>query len=209
MMPRDFDIAQWQGPTGLAVPFANLPGRGCYEARWSYFAPRFGLAWRLFGDNRIVLRVGAGLTYDQEIGIIRARTMMRARGRIFIIRPRGAETPGPFTGKRLDLPSQTALGEYRTDFMSELDWQEGQVYSYNLSLQARDFPGDQAGGGLRGQPGLLPDRIADGYLGEGERSVDRWFDTRAFVAPTYDSSLCQGADFCHGAAHPTRPCLLG
>ena len=37
---------------------------------------------------------------------------------------------------------------------------------------------------------LLPDRIADGYLGESERSVDRWFDTSAFVAPVYDSSLC-------------------
>ena len=47
---------------------------------------------------------------------------------------------------------------------------------------------------------LKPDRIADGNLGEGERSVDRWFDTSAFVAPVYDSSLCQGADACHEAA---------
>ena len=43
-------------------------------------------------------------------------------------------------------------------------------------------------------------RIGDGYLGENERSVDRWFDTSAFVAPVYDSSLCQGADICHEAA---------
>ena len=61
LMPRDFDIAQWQGPTSLAVPFENLPGRGCYEAKWSYFSPRFGLAWRLFGTNRTVLRLGAVL----------------------------------------------------------------------------------------------------------------------------------------------------
>ena len=48
--------------------------------------------------------------------------------------------------------------------------------------------------------GLVPDRIGDGNLGEDEQSVDRWFDTSAFVAPIYDSSLCQGADFCHEAA---------
>ena len=45
-----------------------------------------------------------------------------------------------------------------------------------------------------------PDWIGDGNLGEAERSVDRWFDTSAFVAPVYDSSLCQGADTCHEAA---------
>ena len=47
---------------------------------------------------------------------------------------------------------------------------------------------------------LRMNRIGDGYLGENERSVDRWFDTNAFVPPVYDSSLCQGADICHEAA---------
>ena len=47
---------------------------------------------------------------------------------------------------------------------------------------------------------LQMDRIGDGFLGEGERSVDRWFDTSAFDAPVYDSSLCQRADICHEAA---------
>ena len=69
MMPLDFDIEQWQGPTGLAVPFANLSRRGCYEAKSRYFASRFGLAWRLFGGNRTVLRLGAGLNYDQSTGL--------------------------------------------------------------------------------------------------------------------------------------------
>ena len=153
MMPQDFDIAEWQGPEGLAVPFANLPRRGCYEARWSYFAPRFGLAWRMFGNNRTVLRLGAGLTYDQEFGIVRARVMIPARGRLFSIRPRGAEIPNLFPGKRLDLPGQAALGEYQTDFMSELDWQEGQVYSYNLSLQHEIFQGTKLEVGYVGNQG--------------------------------------------------------
>ncbi len=57
------------------MPFANLDRRGCFEAKWHYFAPRLGLAWRMFGNNRTVLRLGAGLTYDQEFGILKARTM--------------------------------------------------------------------------------------------------------------------------------------
>ena len=54
---------------------------------------------------------------------------------------------------------------------------------------------------------LRANRVADGYLGEDERSVDRWFDTSAFVAPVYDSSLCQGVDICHEAASRPHGCV--
>ena len=370
-MPQGFDIPQWQGPTGLGVPFENLSRRGCYEARWHYFAPRFGLAWRMFGGNRTVLRMGAGLTFDQEFGILRARVMHPALGGLGVIATRGAETPTLFQGQRLNLPTQVATNEYFTCYHSEFDWEEGQVYSYNLSIQHEIFqgtklevgyvvplidgttatmtndpitagprswiPGDTAdrvwsgqrarrpypqivsnammrphgnmyynalqaklerrfqdgvalsmgytwskamalnysgnwgqwggateyerhtlktpmqhdrtqtfyssaiwqllffrnGDGLSrtllggweatsivtlttGAPfflwynrdlwnqgsrnGVRMNRIADGYLGEDERSVDRWFDTNAFVPPVYDSILCQGANICHEAA---------
>ena len=139
LMPNGFDIAQWQGPTGLAVPFENLPGRSCYEAKWRYFAPRLGLAWRLFGTNRTVLRLGAGLNYDQDIGIMKVRRMIPALGRLNSIATRGFETPTLFTGQRLDLPTQVSQGDYTTCYFSELDWEEGQVYSYNLSLQHEVF----------------------------------------------------------------------
>ena len=105
MMPQGFDIAQYQRSTGLAVPFENLARRGCYEARWKYFAPRFGLAWRMFGTNRTVLRFGAGLTYDQEFGILKGRPLAAALGRINAIAPRGAQTPSLFLGERLNLPT--------------------------------------------------------------------------------------------------------
>ena len=36
---------------------------------------------------------------------------------------------------------------------------------------------------------LYPDRVANGYLGEGQRTVDKWFDTAAFVAPVRDPNL--------------------
>ena len=393
MMPRGFDIPQYQGPNGLALPLENLAGRGCYRARWSYFAPRFGLAWRMFGTNRTVLRFGAGLTYDQEFGVLRARTVNPAQGLFSIIPTRGTETPDLFTAQRLNLPTQAQQGELKTCYFSELDWEEGQVYSYNLSIQHELFQGTKLevayvgnqgrhirevsaynvalpegyvvpliGGGTtaltsdpitagprpwiagdtnerswsgqrarRPYPQLTPDpmlrphgntnynslqaklerrfqdglalslgytwskamalnyngtwgdwtgsrdyerhalkapmrhdrahtfynstiwqlpffrssegltrtilggweattivtlttgapnriffsrdlwnqgrrkrlyadRIADGYLSENERSVDRWFDTSAFVAPVYDTSLCAGADSCHEAA---------
>ena len=141
MMPQDFDIAQWQGPDGIAIPFANLDRRGCYENKWRYFAPRLGMAWRMFGTNRTVLRLGAGLTYDQEFGILRARVMRPPRGQVAVIRKHGFETPTLFTGQRVNQPTQRQLGEYSTCYFSELDWEEGQVYSYNLSIQHELFPG--------------------------------------------------------------------
>ena len=392
LMPRGLDIAQWQGPEGLALEFQNLDRRGCHEAKWRYFAPRFGLAWRLFGTNRTVLRFGTGLTYDQDFGPAGNRRMLQVRGMLEGFQPPQTEVPTLILGKRLELPSQQ-LSEYRTCYFSELDREEGQVYSYNLSIQHELFPATKLEVGYAGNQGrhlrnfrafnvalpegyvvpligggtatmtsdpitapprpwiegatqertwsgqqarrpypqvqpdplnhtdgnstynslqvklerrfqdgvavstgytwskamalnysglwgqwvdsrayerhalrapmphdrsqtfynstiwelpffrhskgmtrtllggwqattlitlttgslyqvwydrdlwnrgrrssVLPDRIDDGYLGESERSVDRWFDTSVFVAPVYDSSLCQGADICHEAA---------
>lgn len=171
MMPRDFDIAEWQGPTGLAVPFANLPRRGCYEAKWRYFAPRFGLAWRLFGGNRTVLRLGAGLNYDQESGDQKARVLIPARGNLNSRNPRGTENPTVITGERLELPTQVALGEYFSWDLSELEWEEGQVYAYNLSIQHEIFPGTKLDVGYVGNQGRhirgwMPFNVAmpEGYV---------------------------------------------
>ena len=36
---------------------------------------------------------------------------------------------------------------------------------------------------------LFPDRVGDGYLSESERTIDRWFDASAFVAPIMDPNL--------------------
>ena len=139
MVPQGFDIPQWQGPTGLAVPFANLTRRSCYQARWRYFSPRVGLAWRLFGSNRTVLRLGGGLNYDQEFGHVKARALFPSLGRVGVSAVRGAETPSLFTGQRLDLPAQVNLNDYFVNYHSELEWEEGQVYSYSLSIQHEIF----------------------------------------------------------------------
>ncbi len=171
MMPKGFDIERFQGPTGLAMPFGNLDTRGCFKAKWRYFAPRFGLAWRMFGTNRTVLRLGAGLTYDQEIGVLRGRTLLPATGTISSILRRGTEVPNLFLGKRLELPTQTAVGEYRTCYLPELDWEEGQVYSYNLSLQHEIFQGTKlevayVGNQARHIRNSLPHNVAqpEGYM---------------------------------------------
>ncbi len=152
-MPRGFDIDRWQGPDGLAVPFANLDRRGCHEARWHYFAPRFGLAWRMFGTNRTVLRFGAGLSYDQEAGTIGATPLFPVFGAVTAFRSRGTETPDLILGRRLDLPTETELGEYRSNYFTELDREEGQVYSYNLSIQHEIFTATKLEVGYVGNQG--------------------------------------------------------
>ena len=171
MMPRGFDIDRWQGPEGLAVPFANLDRRGCHQAKWHYFAPRFGLAWRLFGTNRTVLRFGAGLSYDQEVGIIGSTPMFPVFGAVTAFRPRGTEVPDLILGERLDLATETELGEYRTNYFTELDWEEGQVYSYNLSIQHEILTGTKLEVGYVGNQGrhireLSPFNVAlpEGYV---------------------------------------------
>ena len=153
LMPGGFDIDRWQGPDGLAVPFANLDRRGCHQAKWRYFAPRFGLAWRMLGNNRTVLRFGAGLSYDQEAGTIGATPMFPVFGAVTAFRPRGTETPDLILGKLLDLPTETELGEYRSNYFTELDREEGQVYSYNLSIQHEIFTGTKLEVGYVGNQG--------------------------------------------------------
>lgn len=180
MMPQNFDIAQWQGSVGIAVPFDNLPHRGCYKAKWRYFAPRFGLAWRMFGTNRTVLRAGAGLTYDQEFGILRARVMRPNVGVINLPAVRGEAVPSLISGIRLNLPRDTGAvnddgirvnSNYRTCYFSELDWQEGQVYSYNLMIQHELFQGTKWEIGYVGNQGrhireISPFNVAmpEGYV---------------------------------------------
>ena len=82
----------------------------------------------MFGTNRTVLRAGAGLTYDQEFGILRARVMRPNVGAINVPAIRGAAVPTLISGKRIDLPQNTGTvnadgvlvqSNYRTCYFSE------------------------------------------------------------------------------------------
>jgi hypothetical protein len=52
---------------GIAVAGQNGIPRGVVDNHWKLFAPRFGIAWRPFGDDT-VLRVGFGLFYERIQG---------------------------------------------------------------------------------------------------------------------------------------------
>jgi outer membrane receptor protein involved in Fe transport len=140
--PEGFDIQKWAGGdlTKTSIPYANLDRRGCYEARWTHFMPRLGLAWKMFGTNRTVLRVGAGSSNDTMIGVSRSRPLITTIGAVNTVQTRGA-APAVSFGKFKDLPTLAASAEYSTDYHTELDWREGTVYSYNLSIQHELFNG--------------------------------------------------------------------
>ena len=54
---------------------------------------------------------------------------------------------------QLDLPTEAELGEYRSNYFTELDREEGQVYSYNLSIQHEIFTGTKLEVGCVGNQG--------------------------------------------------------
>ena len=138
--PEEFDILQWSGGdlSKTSIPYKNLDQRGCYEARWSYFQPRFGLAWKMFGTNKTVLRVGAGSSVDTEFGILRARTLGTNIGETNVVQTRG-QVPVITFGQFKNLPTLATSSEYRSCYYNEMDWREGGVYSYNLTIQHEIF----------------------------------------------------------------------
>jgi len=140
--PKNFDIKQWAGGdlSKSPIPYRNLDRRGCYEPRWTYFIPRLGLAWKMFGTNKTVLRIGAGSSNDTLIGVSRARPLTTTIGAVNPTQTRGAAPTinfGTFTG----FPTLAQSLEQSTDYHSELTWREGSVYSYNLSIQHEIFNG--------------------------------------------------------------------
>jgi hypothetical protein len=134
--PKSMDIKQWAGGdlSLSSIPYKNLPYEGCFEPHYEYFQPRVGLAWKMFGTNRTVLRIGAGSSVDTEFGILRARTLGSNIGEVSFNEIRGA-VPTINFGKFKNLPTLAATAEYRSCYYNQMDWKEGKVYSYNLTIQ--------------------------------------------------------------------------
>ncbi|MGB7761461.1 MAG: TonB-dependent receptor, partial [Bryobacteraceae bacterium] len=61
--------------TGAALPFSAISSQCCpritslWPTSYRDFAPRLGLAWRLTGNGKTVLRAGGGLYYDSSMSI--------------------------------------------------------------------------------------------------------------------------------------------
>ena len=68
----------------------SIDRRVATRPHWDYFTPRFGLAWKMFGTNRTVLRVGAGSSIDTEFGVLRARVLTTNIGEVNVVQIRGA-----------------------------------------------------------------------------------------------------------------------
>ena len=149
VVPKDLDVLSdfisGGDLSNLAIPFRNLDTNRCQLAHFNYFAPRIGFAWRMFGTNRTVLRMGAGVSYDQDFGILKVNTgyIGPYAGLVSEIQERG-HPPRIFLGTYKTLPLAAASQEHRTDYFYNRLFQEGEVYSYNLSLQHELFPGTKA-----------------------------------------------------------------
>ena len=61
-------------------------------------------------------------------------------GEVNVAQTRG-QAPTITFGKFNDLPTLAASSEYRSCYYYEMDWEEGRVYSYNLTIQHELFRG--------------------------------------------------------------------
>jgi hypothetical protein len=139
LVPKDFpltsDFVTGGNLASLAVPFRELDKHTCQDLRLKYWAPRVGMAWRLFGTNRTVLRAGYGISYDQDVGNAKAAPgyLGPFNGRVSDVQVRGA-APRLLIGQYKTLPPASAT-EHVTDYFYDSTYQEGAVHSYSFGIQ--------------------------------------------------------------------------
>ena len=128
--------------SNLAIPFKENVTNNCTDRNNFMFAPRFGLSWRMFGSNRTVLRLGAGLSRDNDYGVFRGNTgyIGPYAGRIASQQQERGFAPRLFLGQHRDLPLAKSE-EHITSYFYEKGYQPGKLTSFNLSIQHELFPG--------------------------------------------------------------------
>jgi hypothetical protein len=118
----------------------------------------------MFGTNRTVLRVGAGSSIDTEFGALRARLLTTNIGEVSVNQARG-QAPTISFGNFTSLPTLSVTSEYRSCYYNEMDWKEGTVYSYNLTIQHEIFRGTmiEAGYVATGAPSAQRHAVQHGH----------------------------------------------
>jgi hypothetical protein len=124
---------------GLEVPGSGNPFDGICQAggcvnkyltknRGEQWGPRFGLAWDVFGDSRMVIRTGGGIYYDRIQG-----------NRVFDFVRNAPETVQPTLtyGFAQNISSSNALLAPPTLFAADPTGKVPTTYNYQFSIQNR------------------------------------------------------------------------
>ena len=141
--PVDDDIVTGGDRSLLVIPHVERGSRACVDPHYKDFAPRIGIAWRMFGTNRTVLRLGVGTSFDQVIGAWYGGTgwLGHYAGRVSGVHQRGTN-PDLFLGTYRTVPSVAASKIHPPGYQHDpSSSQTGQIYSYNLSIQHELMPG--------------------------------------------------------------------
>ncbi|MEJ7578358.1 MAG: TonB-dependent receptor [Pyrinomonadaceae bacterium] len=117
----------------------DSPVGGVYNPDWNNFAPRFGLAWDVFGDGTTSLRGGYGLAYERNFGNVTyniafnppnyAIVSFNAPGDVATL-PLFADNLGPFAGTG---PSRT-LGLVQARHIDE-NIKNAYAHFYSVALE--------------------------------------------------------------------------
>ncbi|HEX4273788.1 MAG TPA: TonB-dependent receptor [Bryobacteraceae bacterium] len=118
------------------IPIQNLGTRNTYTFSKHDFAPRLGLAYRLFGSDKLVLRAGYGIFYNELLGQYGQtgwNTFPYFISQTFNGNPTvpNLNIANPFaTASAAATISPAAIMEH---------WKSGYVQSYNFGIQASPF----------------------------------------------------------------------
>lgn len=118
-------------PTNMAVAPRGTP---FYQTRWTNFAPRIGVAYRLFGDQNhgTVLRGGFGDFYDIGSGSLGLYTL----GFPFRAYNSFADVPFPLTPAQLAPPSiDVSARPINNLYLAEPNLKTPHTYQWNVALE--------------------------------------------------------------------------
>ena len=97
-IPGEQSTVAPNAPLGLVFPGDKGVPQAIFHRAWKDFAPRIGIAWNVFGDNKTVVRSAYGIFYSLPEGLLYQRTDATQPTDLYLSIPNPPNFDNPYTG---------------------------------------------------------------------------------------------------------------